>query len=147
MVSMKFRMIWLGPEDDPDGHKFVSEGRADVREAGAGVLYERRGGEMVRRKPSRCGSVELIPLANFVARILKDIIYDEDIGRREFSLEAELAGQKTSFVVTAAEFSRMNWVLRELGPRAIIYPGQQQQARAAIQYLSGNIQREHMFSH
>ena len=55
--------------------------------------------------------------------------------------------EKVDFVVPAAEFSRMNWVLRQLGPQAIIYPGQQQHARAAIQSLSGPIQREQVFTH
>jgi hypothetical protein len=41
----------------------------------------------------------------------------------------------------------MNWVLRQLGPQAIIYPGQQQHARAAIQWLSGAIQQERIFAH
>jgi hypothetical protein len=49
--------------------------------------------------------------------------------------------------VPAAEFSRMNWALRQLGPQAIIYPGQQQHARAAIQSLSGAVRQEQIFTH
>ena len=41
----------------------------------------------------------------------------------------------------------MNWVLDHLGPQAIVYPGQQQHARAAIQALSGVIARQCAFSH
>lgn len=41
----------------------------------------------------------------------------------------------------------MGWVLNKLGPQAIIYPGQQQHARAAIQWLSGEIPQEHIFTH
>ncbi len=41
----------------------------------------------------------------------------------------------------------MVWVLNKLGPQAIIYPGQQQHARAAIQWLSGEIPQEHIFTH
>ncbi len=41
----------------------------------------------------------------------------------------------------------MGWVLHKLGPQAIIYPGQQQHARAAIQWLSGEIPQEHIFAH
>ena len=69
---------------------------------------------------------KIIPLANFTARILRDIVYDGNGPEREFSLEAQVAGQKITFVVPASQFSRMNWVLRELGPQAVIYPGQLQ---------------------
>jgi hypothetical protein len=41
----------------------------------------------------------------------------------------------------------MGWVLRQLGPEAIVYPGQQQHARAAIQWLSGRIPQERIFIH
>jgi hypothetical protein len=41
----------------------------------------------------------------------------------------------------------MDWVLKHLGPQAIIYPGQQQHARAAIQWLSGPIRQERILSH
>jgi hypothetical protein len=41
----------------------------------------------------------------------------------------------------------MGWVLNQLGPQAIIYPGQQQHARAAIQCLSGAIRQERIFAH
>jgi hypothetical protein len=33
----------------------------------------------------------------------------------------------------ASEFATMRWVMNRLGPTAIIYPGQQQHPRAAIQ--------------
>src|SRR5260370_21754042 len=46
-----------------------------------------------------------------------------------------------------AEFARMGWVLSGLGPREIIYPGQTQHARAAIQELSGEIRQERIFCH
>jgi hypothetical protein len=41
----------------------------------------------------------------------------------------------------------MGWVASKLGPQAIVYPGQQQHARAAIQWLSGRIRQERIFSH
>ena len=41
----------------------------------------------------------------------------------------------------------MGWVLNRLGPQAIIYPGQQQHARAAIQWLSGPVRQESIFAH
>ena len=47
----------------------------------------------------------------------------------------------------AVEFGRMGWPLPNLGPEAIIYPGQQQHARAAIQSLSGPIRQQRIFTH
>jgi len=41
----------------------------------------------------------------------------------------------------------MGWVLRRLGPQAIVFPGQQQHLRAAIQRLSDEIQQERIFAH
>ena len=52
-----------------------------------------------------------------------------------------------AFSVPAAEFGRMGWVPSKLGPQAIIYPGQQQHARAAIQWLSGDIHQERIYTH
>ena len=40
----------------------------------------------------------------------------------------------------------MNWVLRELGPQAIVYPGQHQHARAAIQELSKSVKHDRVYS-
>ncbi len=66
---------------------------------------------------------------------------------REFRMEAEVAGQALAFSVSASEFARMGWVLQKLGPQAIVYPGQQHHARAAIQWLSGQIRQERVFAH
>jgi hypothetical protein len=56
-------------------------------------------------------------------------------------------GQHLAFTIQAVEFGRMDWVLPNLGPLAIIYPGQQQHARAAIQALSGPICQQHIYTH
>jgi hypothetical protein len=111
-------------------------------------MYERREAGMIRREQLNNGRGRVTAVANFSARIVRDLILDDDDGQsREFGVEAELEGQKLSFVVPAAEFSRMGWVLRQLGPQAIIYPGQLQHARAAIQCLSGSIPQERIFTH
>jgi hypothetical protein len=67
--------------------------------------------------------------------------------QREFGVEAELGGERVAFVLPAAEFGRMGWVLSRLGPQAIVFPGQQQHLRAAIQYLSDAIRQEQVFTH
>ncbi len=139
---MNFRMIWMGPDDGPNGPRSaISEHRSLAAE------YVQCGTAMAR-KHLQNGRVRLTPLANFSARIVRDLILEDDAeSRRDFGIEAELGGQKFSFVVAAREFGGMGWVLRHLGPQAIIYPGQQQHARAAIQALSGPVRKERLFLH
>ena len=103
---------------------------------------------MVRWEQRDSGRRKPIPVANFTARIVRDLIVDDDAApTRRFALEARCGGERFAFVVTAAEFGRMSWVLDQLGPGAIIYPGQLQHARAAIQYVSGSIRQQHIFTH
>jgi hypothetical protein len=67
--------------------------------------------------------------------------------RREFEIEAELEGRGFSFVVTEPEFRSMRWTIEKVGPRAMVYPGQTQHARAAMQYFSRGFVQETVFSH
>jgi hypothetical protein len=112
------------------------------------ALYQAQGENLVRRIPAANGRCRSVTLANVHARIVGDILVDGgvDVSRR-FLLEAAYAGQKLAFELPAAEFARMQWVLPRLGPRAIIYPGQQQHARAAIQYLSGAVPQQRILTH
>ena len=142
----KFRMVWMGPEDEPDRQASEPQ-ETGLQDRHPFQLRANRMG-MVRQETLRNRRGKLTPLTNFVARIVEDMVLDNDVERsRNFGIEAELSGQKLFFVVPAEEFSRMNWVLRQLGPQAIIYPGQQQHARAAIQSLSGAIWRKQIFTH
>ena len=103
---------------------------------------------MVRVEQLPKGARKCTSIANFTARIVADLIRDDgDEQRRDFRVEAEVDGQRLVFDVAAAEFGRMGWVLQKLGPQAIIYPGQQQHARAAMQVLSGAIPQELVFTH
>ena len=89
--------------------------------------------DRVRREQLENGCGRVTAVANFSARIVRDLILDDDAGqRREFGMEAELGGRRFAFVVPAAEFGRMGWALRQLGPQAIIYPGQQQHTRCLL---------------
>lgn len=142
---MKFRMILLGP-DDPEGRPSRGvEARGHRRKT---ISYEQHEGGMVRLEGAGNGPVRCTPLTNFHARIVREIISDDGAEqRRTMRLEAEVAGKTVSFVLQTSDFNRMNWVLRELGPKAIVYPDQQQHTRAAIQSLSNEIQQERVFAH
>jgi len=143
---MKFRLVWMGPEDDPDASPAA---RKPISQASSSrPSFQQRGTEMVRHEMLADGHVKVTALANFTARVVRDFLLDDDAGgRRDFELEAELDGRRIRFVLRAAEFGRMAWRLPRLGPRAIIYPGKQQHAREAIQSLSGLVPQEHIFTH
>jgi len=146
---MNFRLVWVGEEDDPDGQGPARAATTTAGERGSGELsYGLHGTQMVRRVRLENGRVKCTPVANFIARIVSDVLLDQDAWQqREFGVEAELAGHRFAFRVPATEFHRMGWFLKHLGPGAIVYPGQQQHARAAIQWLSNSIRQERIFGH
>jgi hypothetical protein len=103
---------------------------------------------MVRVERLGNGHCRSTPIANFSARIVTDIVRDDgEEESRDFGMEAELGGRRLDFVVPAAEFGQMRWVLQKLGPQAIIYPGQRDHARAAIQALSDKIEHQRVLTH
>jgi hypothetical protein len=146
---MKFRFIMLGPEDEPDAlSSALQTSRSGGDDLSRSVCYEQQGTEMVCRARGAAGRSKCTPLANFCARIVSDVILDDGISeQRLFGLEAEVGGGKVAFMLSAAEFGRMGWVLRQLGPQAIIFPGQQQHVRAAIQAFSKQIHQQRRFTH
>jgi hypothetical protein len=146
---MKFRFVLLGPDDDPNQSPPLPERTGGARSSESRLRrYQRSDAGMLHIERLQKGCSKVTTVSNFYARIIGDLIVDDgEEERREFRLEAELAGQTLVFAVSAAEFGRMGWVLKKLGPQAIIYPGQQQHARAAIQWLSGKIQQERIFAH
>lgn len=78
-------------------------------------------------------------LTNFVARIAASTEVDDGAEvQRRFHIEARVAGRKRTASISAAEFSRMDWIVPELGPSAIIEAGRgtKDHARAAIQSVS-----------
>ncbi len=142
---MKFRLVWIGSEDDGGGQPRREDAHADHTPRSG---YEQRDGAMFRRERLQNGRLRFTQLTNFTARIVGDILLDDgEQERREFGMEAELGGRTPTFTLPAADFGRMNWVLRRLGPQAILYPGQQQHARAAIQWLSGQIPQDRILTH
>src|SRR5579862_8462706 len=147
-APMNFRLVWVGSDDDSDGDPSAQGSAAASLLRSGTTSYELRGTEMVRCERLDNGRRKVIPVANFHARIVRDLVLDDEAeAKREFVVEAMLGGQRISFSVSAAEFGRMGWVLNKLGPEAILYPGQQQHARAAVQCLSGAIRKERIFTH
>jgi hypothetical protein len=143
---MKFRFLLL-PEDEPERPE--PDTGTEVTNGWLPTLrYEQRGETMVRHEQPEKGCSRVRAVTNFAARIVRDIVVDDgETEQRNFGVEAEIDGRRIAFSVPVAEFGRMRWVLDKLGPQAIIYPGQQAHARAAIQYLSGQVRQERVFTH
>ena len=89
-------------------------------------------------------------LTNFTARIMAEVVNDDGSETtRLFEIEAGLGGRRRLFTVPAKEFARMDWVTRELGARAIVYPGYtiKDHARTAIQALSRVPEARTIYAH
>jgi hypothetical protein len=144
---MNFRMIWMGPDDDPQQRPPQAGASSDLLNRTL-PRYAQRGTGMVHQERLQNGRVKVTSLANFQAQIVRDLVFDDgEQEKREFGIEAKLTDSTLAFSVSAEEFGRMGWVLGRLGPQAIIYPGQHQHVRAAIQSLSGPIRQERIFTH
>lgn len=104
---------------------------------------------LVWRKPVQGGTVD-VPLANFAAEIVADVIEDDGVEeRRVYRLEA-VRGQRSTVVdVPASQFPGMGWISEQLGASAIVSPGfnVKDHLRCAIQSLSGEIPESRVFTH
>src|SRR5271154_439593 len=113
---MKFRLVWVGSDDDESWQARRREDTAALADSTPKSGYEQREGAMLRRERLQNGRPRYTQLANFTARIVGDLLLDDgEHERREFGMEAELAGCKVAFPLSASEFGRMNWVLHRLG--------------------------------
>jgi hypothetical protein len=146
---MKFRFVLLNPDEDPEG-RLPTQEISSVRKhiPPSGIRYEQRGMGITGIKSLKSGRSKSWDVTNFGARIVRDLILDDGVDHgRKFEVEVTLNEKTLTAVLSTAEFVRMSWVLNKLGPEAIVYPGQQQHARAAIQSLSGAVRQERVFSH
>jgi hypothetical protein len=63
---------------------------------------------------------ELVPLSNFIACIVEDVVVDDGSGEidRFFTIEARIGGRQTRFNVSSQIFDGLSWVPRHLGALA-----------------------------
>jgi hypothetical protein len=91
-----------------------------------------------------------IPLTNFPARIITEIVHDDgaDNESKEYEIEALVRGRRTTVYVPAPQFAGMGWV-SGLGVGAVVYAGlnARDHARAAIQLSSSAVQAQHRYGH
>ena len=116
--------------------------------------YVKRNGrfEWIKVKETHTGVVETrVPLSNFSAKITEDVTVDDGaVSRRKFKTEGELGGRILSpIMVSAEEFSRLEWLFHKWGPTVRLYPGpgQKDRLRDAIQAFSTHIHQRAVFGH
>jgi hypothetical protein len=111
--------------------------------------YTEDNGGIIWHRPIRGGSLP-IRVTNFRARIVADVMRDDGVEvTRYYEIAARLGVRSYRFAVPAGQYRTMTWVGEHMGAAAIVEPGQGMEARArhAIQVLSGEIPRRHIYSH
>lgn len=113
--------------------------------------YAIEGGKIAWRKQLRDGVVS-VPLCNFSARIVKEVLVDDGAEQRlSFLIEGRLAtGEPLPRVAVPAErFASMSWVVEAWGSRAVVSAGQgaKDRLREALQVLSGDVPRRTVYGH
>jgi hypothetical protein len=128
----------------------VCERSEDVPVSTPQLLRYRRATEgMVHVKATRDGEV-LVPLTNFDATILTELIHDNGVEtQRSLEIEATHRGRSRRFTVSASQFQSLTWVTAELGPTAVVFAGSaiKDHARVAIQLLSPDVGSRTVYTH
>lgn len=114
-------------------------------------FYFEENGVIYRNVQTKDGPVA-VPMCNFTARIVEDVVHDDGAERTGFlALEGRLAKGEPlpRCEVPAADFAAMGWVVPAWGTRAVVYAGQgiKDHLRAGIQVLSGDVPRRVVYRH
>lgn len=109
--------------------------------------YEESGGGFIYHKDTPNG-VTTVSLTNFVAYIVRDT--EEDDGadtKRVLTVKAQIGDAVRCFDVSGPRFQSMQWVLENLGTKAVVYPGREPHARTAILMLSKDVEQQRVITH
>lgn len=129
--------VWDPPEEEADPL--------------AGTPYLVHNGCICGKKFTRDGEMVIAPLANFMARIIRDAARDDGAEEtRVFEIEGQLANGKPlpKISVPAEKFFGMSWVAN-WGVEAVIGAGMgvKDRLREAIQLLSKGATQERVYTH
>lgn len=136
----------------------VSRGHTDTEDKAVGKElfsapnpYEVTEGLIRYWKATPLGPVS-VPLCNFTARITGEEMRDDGAEQTLiFTIEGQMADGAVlpRAEVSAANYPAMGWVTANWGTRPVIYAsqGMKDHLRAAIQLLSGDVQRRTVFQH
>jgi hypothetical protein len=109
-------------------------------------------GCICQRKNTNQGAM-VVPLANFVARVVESLRVDDGSGEIEhyFTVQGQLADGATLPIamVRAIDFARMDWIISTWGLGAIVSPGMgaKDHLRAAVQQLSRDAVQRVVYKH
>lgn len=113
-------------------------------------LPERPADEVGKGLFYRSPEGDVLPLANFDARITADVVKDDGLEQsREVEVEANLGDRSTRFILSVDEFEKMSWNIDHLGSDAILFAGRDipQKAREVIQAKSMGKEERHVYTH
>ncbi len=91
-----------------------------------------------------------VELANFTARIIREIALDDGTETRmEFKIEARLGDRVAVIQVPAHSYDQMSWPTEALGSKAIVGAGKfvRDHLRVAVQKFSADAERETVYTH
>ncbi len=111
--------------------------------------YFTQDGKTFRNVPTKGGTVPA-QLANFECKIEREKVLDNGAETTvTFEMTAKLHGRTHNFELPACKFPGMAWVTEQLGASFIVRAGQgnRDHCRAAIQNLSGQPEREVLYTH
>ena len=113
--------------------------------------YMENGGRLCLRKMSDEGA-RLVPLANFSARIVGEVVRDDGAERQTFlSVEGRIdSGRALERIeVPSPQFAGLGWIIGQWGAGAVVFAGNgtKDHLRAALQMLSGSPPRRVVFTH
>lgn len=151
MQEKRGNVLDLLAKDNERRNKKARRQAVYLRILQGGHPYGEVGGRIVRFRMTRIGEAPE-PLCNFTARIVAEEVRDDGAERRlVFHIEGRLAGgeELSRVAVPAERFAGMSWVTEAWGSRAVVNAGQgaKDHLRAAIQHLSGHVQRREVFAH
>ena len=89
-----------------------------------------------------------VSLTNFAAYIIRDT--EEDDGadtKRVLTIRSQIGDTVRVFDVSGSRFHSMQWVLENLGTKAVVYPGCESHARTAMLMLSKDVEQQRIITH
>lgn len=109
-------------------------------------------GNLCYRKYYANGEVEEVPIANFLARPVREITRDNGLeAEKTFEIAGLLTGGTPlpAVAVPAKDFASMSWVAASWGLGANVEPGTgaKDKTRHAIQCLANGVERETVYTH
>lgn len=152
-IAQKIREsnIELGAIVSPKLDKARKQKKEALSENTGKMYFINDKGQICRQKTNNDGTIA-IPLCNFNAKIIEEIIKDDGAEKTtNFLIEGYTEDGRTlpKTEVPASKYPNMNWVTEAWGTKAIVYAGQgiRDHLRVAIQLLSGDVPRRIIYTH